>query len=65
MVPVCNIATLTVKTVKELLTIHGITTDHYRMPQAYGLLPDKRSQENYTNLLEELDAFRPFAPDTL
>ena len=57
-------ATLTVKTVKELLTIHGITTDHYRMPQAYGILPDKRL-ENYTNLLEELHAFKPFAPDTL
>ena len=38
----------------QLLTIHGITTDHYRMPLAYGLLPGKR-QEHYNNLLEELD----------
>ena len=32
------------------------------MPLAYGLLP---RQEDYTNLLEELDTFGPFYPDTV
>ncbi|XP_063684392.1 uncharacterized protein LOC134818682 [Bolinopsis microptera] len=47
----------------QLLTVHGITPDNYRLPLAFGLLPGKR-QEHYTNLLEELDRFGPFHPDT-
>ncbi len=48
----------------QLLTVHGITDDHYRLPLAYGLLPGKR-QEHYQNLLDELDSFGPFQPDTV
>ena len=39
----------------QLLTVHGITDDKYRLPGplAYGLLSGKR-QEHYLNLLSEL-----------
>ena len=42
----------------QLLTIHGITTDHYRMPLAYGLLPGKR-QEHYKKSSTPLDPSPP------
>ena len=48
----------------QLLTVHGLTTDGYRLPLAYGLLPGKR-QEMYYNLLNELDTNGPFQPLTV
>ena len=48
----------------QLLTVHGLTTDGYRLPLAYGMLPGKR-QEMYYNLLNELDTNGPFQPLTV
>ena len=48
----------------QLLTVHGLTTDGYRLPLTYGLLPGKR-QEMYCNLLNELDTNGPLQPLTV
>ena len=48
----------------QLLTVHGLLDDGWRIPFAYGLLPGK-TQVLYTKLLEQLDTFGPFQPDTV
>ena len=48
----------------QLVTVHGITDDRYRLPLAYGLLPGKR-QEHYQQMLNELGSYGSFQPDTV
>ena len=48
----------------QMLTVHGILPSSWHMPLAFGLLPGK-TQVLYTNLLEELDSFGPYEPQSV
>ena len=48
----------------QLLTVHSILDDGWRIPCAYGLLPGKR-EVLYSNLLQQLDDIADISPDTV
>ena len=48
----------------HLFTVHGIQGTGRRTPFAFRLLPGK-TQTLYTNLLQQLDNYGPFYPDTI
>ena len=48
----------------QMLVVHGLLSDGWHMPLAYGLVPGK-TQTLYINLLEELDAYGPFYSETV
>ena len=48
----------------QLFTIHRLFDQGWNIPLAYGLLPGKTTTL-YTNLLEELDSFGPFSPQSV
>ena len=48
----------------QLLTVHALYDNGWRIPSAYGLLPGK-TEILYTNLLEQLDEAADFCPDTV
>ncbi len=47
-----------------MLGIHGVFDDNWHLPLAFGLLPGK-SQVLYEDLLEKLDSFGPFDPQSI
>lgn len=48
----------------QMLSVHGLLPSSWHMPLAFGLLPGK-TQVLYTNLLEELDSFGPYDPQSI
>ncbi|KAL5259245.1 hypothetical protein ACHWQZ_G009636 [Mnemiopsis leidyi] len=48
----------------QLFTIHGLFPDGWRLPLFYGLLPGKTTTL-YRNLLEELDSWGPYQPQSI
>ena len=48
----------------QLFTVHGLFPDQWHLPLFYGLLPGKTTTL-YKNLLEELDSWGPFSPQSI
>ena len=48
----------------QMLGIHGLFEDNWHLPLIFGLLPGK-SQVLYEDLLEQLDSFGPFDPQSI
>ena len=48
----------------QIFTVHALHPTGWRIPAAYGLLPGKR-QQMYENVLEELDSYGPYYPQSV